>query len=340
LGLLKYIEEKHPEYHVVCAGSLLGVKLAKGVSFPVGKVDFLNMQPMSFSEFLTADESGGLADYIRGIEKIEAIPGAFAEPLTEKLKTYFIVGGMPEAVASWAAERNIERVDQILSAILMSYDLDFSKHPASAETQKTSLVWNSLPTQLSKENKKFIYKLIKDNARAREYESSIQWLSAAAMIYRVNRVSGPGLPIAAYDDLSSFKLYASDVGLLRRLAKLSPSTVSLGDKIFTDFKGAFAENYILAALSALFDAPLRYWSIQNPTYEVDFILQDHSRIIPIEVKSSGNVKSKGLKHFRQKYAEKTELSLRFSLHGFHYQDGILNIPLFLADQTDRLLEKI
>ena len=267
------------------------------------------------------------------------MPEVFFNRLTEKLKTYFATGGMPEAVHTWVADKDMTLTDKVLSSILTSYDLDFSKHLPPTESQKASLVWHTLPVQLAKENKKFTYNLIKSSARAREYEPSIQWLSDANLIHKVNRISAPALPLQVHEDLSSFKLYAADTGLLRRLAALDASTLAYGDRFFTDFKGSFSENYVLCALAAHCDAPLRYWSVNNPSHEVDFIMQHRNQIIPVEAKAAANTKSKGLKAFRERYADKTDISLRFSLHNLHFQDGILNIPLFLADRTLGLLEK-
>lgn len=340
LASLKYFNEKRPEYHIACAGSLLGVRLAKGDSFPVGNVDFMHLYPMNFSEFLEADGSKELADYIAGIDKIENIPALFTEPLTEKLKYYFAFSGMPESVRAWTEDRDTPEAERVLANILLAYDLDFVKHLSAAEAQKISRVWKSLPAHLSKENKKFMYKLVKDNARAREYEPSIQWLHDANMIYRVDRNGTPGMPLSAYDDASSFKLYACDVGLLRKLAHLDIDTLVGGNTFFTGFKGAFAENYVLSVLSQDAETPLRYWSRNNPSYEVDFITQHRGRIIPIEVKSDENTKSSGLREYRKRYGDRTDVAVRFSMKNLLVQDGVLNIPLYLADRAMRLIDLV
>jgi predicted AAA+ superfamily ATPase len=338
LGALKYFCENSPEYHVACAGSLLGVRLAKGTSFPVGKVDYLKLRPMSFAEFLNADSNPELADFISGIVKIESIDELLFERLTDKLKIYYAVGGMPEAVQAWVHERNMARVEQVLGANLNSYDFDFSKHLSAAEAQKTSRVWRSLPSQLAKENKKFIYNLVKGNARAREWEPAVTWLCDADLTVKVNRVGRPELPLSSCDDLSSFKLYAANVGLLRKLSSLAAETISQGNDLFSTFRGAFSENYILNALSAQYETPLRYWAVHNPSAEVDFILQRGDDVIPVEVKSDRNIKSKGLKRYRDLYGDSINICLRYSLHNLHYQDGILNIPLFLAGRTEALID--
>jgi predicted AAA+ superfamily ATPase len=338
LGSLKYFYEKTPEYHIACAGSLLGVRLSQGVSFPVGKVDYLRLHPMTFSEFLLADDASELTKYIKEIKAIEPIPELIFDRYVEKLKLYFAVGGLPEAVNAWVTERDMNLVEKILKANIMSYDLDFSKHLTSAEANKVSLVLHTLPSQLAKENKKFMYKIIKDGARAREYEPAIKWLEDADMITRVNLMKSPGLPISSYEDHSSFKVYAADVGLLRVLSDLDSSTLATGDAFFTDFKGSFSENYILNALSTIYETPLRYWAKENSSAEVDFILQNRNEIIPIEVKAATNVQSKGLKRYKEDYPNKVGLRVRYSLKNLLYQDGILNIPLFLADATNKLLD--
>jgi predicted AAA+ superfamily ATPase len=340
LGALKYFQEKRPEYHVACAGSLLGVRLAQGGSFPVGKVDYLRLYPMSFTEFLRADDSSELADFIVGLDRIEQIPELIFDRLTEKLKAFFAVGGMPEATEAWVKTRDMSRVERVLSANLLSYDQDFSKHLSATEAQKVSRIWHSLPSQLSKENKKFTYALIRETARAREYEPSIDWLADADMIYRTNRITAPRLPLSAYDDYSSFKLYAADNGLLRKLAVLDTSVLIEGSGIFTDFKGAFSENYVINALSPLFEAPLRYWSMLNPSSELDFIVQHRDRVIPVEVKAGENTKSPSLRRYRERFAKETGVSLRFSLRNLYWQEGILNIPLFLADRTLHLIDLV
>jgi predicted AAA+ superfamily ATPase len=338
LSALKYFQENHPEYHVVCAGSLLGIRLASGVSFPVGKVDFMDVRPMTFTEFLIADGNENLVSYMENISQIEPVPSAFFTKLQEKLKLYLIIGGMPAAVKAWVEDRDIDQVQQLLSYILLSYDADFSKHLSTSESQRVSLVWKSIPSQLANENKKFIYSLIKDHAKAREYEPAIQWLSDADMIFRVNRNKAPGLPISANDDFSAFKLYAADVGLLRRMALLEPSVLIEGDKLFTGFKGALTENYILQSLSAQYEAPLRYWTTYNPTYEVDFILQHKNDIIPIEVKAGKDTKGKGIAIYKEKYPQSISIRIRYSLNNLNLTDDLLNIPLYLADYTPQLIE--
>jgi predicted AAA+ superfamily ATPase len=337
INSLKYFCENAGEYHVACAGSLLGVALAKPASFPVGKVDFLDINPMSFSEFLLANGDEHLLSYLRSIENIAPIPDAFFNPLYEKIKMYFITGGMPEPVKMWTLERSIELMQTALLNILNAYERDFAKHPELKEFPKISLIWKSIPSQIAKENKKFIYKAVKEGARAREYEDALQWLTEAQLVRKIYRSRAPGLPISAYDDLSAFKLYLVDVGLLRRLSLLAPSAFSEGNRLFTEFKGALSENYVLQALQNQFEATPRYWSVQNPSYEVDFLIQRENDIFPVEVKSGGNVGGISLKKFKEKFSDKVKLRIRFSLDNLKKDDDILNIPMFMADYADRLI---
>ncbi|MCK9362886.1 MAG: ATP-binding protein [Syntrophales bacterium] len=337
LNSLKYFCENAPGYHVACAGSLLGIALSRPVSFPVGKVDFLDVRPMTFSEFLTANGDGNLAEYMRKIEVIEPVPDAFFNPLHEKLKMYFVIGGMPEAVRAWTEERDVELLQQTLSNILGAYERDFAKHSAPRDFPKLSLIWKSIPSQLARENKKFLYKAVKGGARAREYEDALQWLCDAALTYKIYRSTAPGLPVSGYDDLSAFKLYMVDVGLLRRLSLLAPSAFGEGERLFVEFRGALSENYILQALMNQFETIPRYWAIDNPHFEVDYLLQRENDIFPVEIKSGGNVEGMSLKKFKEKYGDKVRLRIRFSMQNLKLDDDLLNIPLFMADYADELI---
>ena len=276
---------------------------------------------------------------MESVTEIEPIPDAFFNPLTEKLKMYFITGGMPEPVKMWAEARDIVATQEALSEILSAYERDFAKHPSVSEFPKISLIWKSLPSQLARENKKFIYKVVKEGARAREYEDALQWLVDARLVHKVYRSTSLGLPLSAYDDLSAFKIYTADVGLLRRLAMLSPSAFGEGPRLFTEFKGALTENFVMQALATQFEVPPRYWSQANPPYEVDFLIQRENEIIPVEVKSSTNIESRSLRKFKELFPEHARLRIRFSLANLKLDGGLLNIPLFMADQTDRLVKK-
>ena len=262
LNSLKYFQEEANEYHIACAGSLLGIRLSH-TSFPVGKVDFLNMYPMTFSEFLIADNCENLVEYMKSINKIENIPDIFFNQLEEKLKAYFIIGGMPEAVNIWVNEKNMELVNNVQENILKAYESDFSKHTVNSEANKISLIWNSIPSQLAKENKKFLYQTIKEGARAREYENALNWLNDANLIYKMYNVKKPSIPLIAYNDLSSFKIYMNDVGLLRRMSNLNSRIVIEGNRLFEEFKGAFTENYILNMLCTVFDTVPNYFTFDR-----------------------------------------------------------------------------
>ena len=337
INSMKYFCENAPQYHIACAGSLLGIALAKPSSFPVGKVDFMQINPMTFSEFLLANGDENLAEYMENVDTIESIPDAFFNPLYEKLKMYYITGGMPESVLMWTEARDITAMQEVLSNIIDAYERDFAKHPSINEFPKISMIWRSIPSQLARENKKFIYRVVKEGARAREYEDALQWLVDARLVYKIYRSTASSLPISAYDDLSAFKIYLADVGLLRRLAQLAPTAFGESNRLFTEFKGALTENFVLQTLITQFEVTPRYWSQSNPPYEVDFLIQRENDIFPVEVKSEANTSGKSLKKFKELFPDKTKLRVRFSLNNLRLDDDVLNIPLFMADQTDRLI---
>ena len=332
LNSLKYFQEEANEYHIACAGSLLGIRLSH-TSFPVGKVDFLNMYPMTFSEFLIADNCENLVEYMKSIKTIEKIPEIFFNQLEEKLKAYFIIGGMPEAVNVWVNEKNIELVNNVQENILRAYESDFSKHTQNSEANKISLIWNSIPSQLAKENKKFLYQVIKEGARAREYENALNWLNDANLTYKIYNITKPDFPLKAYHDLSSFKIYMNDVGLLRRMANLDSKIVIEGDRLFEEFKGAFTENYILTMLNYVFDEVPNYFTFDRN--EIDFVIQYKNKIIPIEVKSNKSTKNISLSKYNQKYDN--EISVRFSMNNLNKDEKVLNIPLFLTEYIKNLM---
>ncbi len=337
INSMKYFYENAPEYHIACAGSLLGIALAKPSSFPVGKVNFMQIDPMTFTEFLMANGDENLAAYLDSIDTPEPLPDAFFNPLYEKLKMYYVTGGMPESVLMWTEARDVDAMQESLAGIIGAYERDFAKHPNVSEFPKISMVWKSIPSQLARENKKFLYKVIKEGARAREYENALQWLTDARLVHKIYRSSAPGLPIAAYDDLSAFKIYLADVGLLRRLSMLAPTAFGEGNRLFTEFKGALTENYILQTLLTQFEVVPRYWSQNNPPYEVDFLIQRDNDIYPVEVKAEANTASKSLKKFKELFGDKVKLRIRYSLDNLKLDGDILNIPLFMADHTNRLI---
>ena len=333
LNSLKYFREDAPEYYVAGAGSLLGLRLSGG--FPVGQVDFLEMGPMTFTEFLLADHAWNLADYLASVKTFEPIPDAFFAPLVEKLKCYFITGGMPEAVLVWTEGRDPREVDKVLSDILTSYESDFGKHAPAEDVPKIRYIWQSLPSQLARENKKFLYSAVKPGARAREYENALNWLKDADIISKVHRVRKPGLPLSAYDDLSAFKIFTVDVGLLRRLSHLPTTAFAEDNRLFTEFKGALTENYVHQALRRGFEAEPRYWA--EAPYEVDFILQREDIILPIEVKAGENVRATSIKRYEREYPDQTPIMVRLSMRNLSFDGKILNVPLFMVDQLDRLI---
>lgn len=335
LNSLKYFQENNPEYAIACAGSLLGVAMSRGASFPVGKVEFIQVHPIAFSEFLTVADAH-LSSYLENLDHIEAIPDIFFNPLKDKLKMYFISGGMPESIVTLLEKKDVERTQKVLQNILNGYTLDFSKHVENREIPKINHIWTSLPSQLSRENKKFLYQTVKSGARAREYEDALLWLVNAGLVHRVYCSSKPALPLTSYDDLSAFKIYLQDVGLLRRLSQLDPSVLVEGNRLLTEFKGALTENFILESLVQQFEGLPRYWKSEGKA-EVDFLVQYKNRIFPVEVKSDEHVKSRSLSFYRKAY--NPPLSIRYSMRNLKLEEGLINIPLFLVDYTKKLLEK-
>ena len=331
LNSLKYFQEEANEYHIACAGSLLGIRLSH-TSFPVGKVEFLNMYPMTFSEFLIADNCENLVEYMKSIKKIENIPDIFFNQLEEKLKAYFIIGGMPEAVNIWVNEKDMELVNNVQEDILKSYESDFSKHVQDSEANKISLIWNSLPSQLAKENKKFLYQTIKEGARAREYEDALNWLNDANLIYKIYNVTKTDFPLKAYNDLSSFKIYMNDVGLLRKMANLDSRIVVEGNRLFEEFKGAFTENYVLNMLCTMFDTVPNYYVFDR--HEIDFVIQYKNKIVPIEVKANKSSNNASLTRYNEKF--NNDMSIRFSMNNLKKDGKVINIPLFLIEYLDKI----
>ena len=322
LTSLKYFCEDAPEYNLVASGSLLGIFLHPGTSFPVGKVDFLKMQPMDFEEFLIANDEQRLIDFAR--ENINDL-AFLTEKLYDYFKFYLVTGGMPEVVQSWIIEKNIEKVEKKQDAILRTYIRDFSKHAIEAESIRIKQVFDSLPNQFAKRNDKFIYGVVREGARAREYELAIEWLLAAGIVRRVNLVKcGDKLPLRAYSQRNSFKLYFIDVGLFRRFAKIPTAVILDKTAIFDEFNGLLAEQYVLQELNRY---EFFYWT-SGAQAEVDFVTQLDSKIVPIEVKSGLNVKARSLKVYRENY--NPELSIRFSLLPLKENNGLLNIPLYYS----------
>ncbi len=325
LTSLKYFYETAPEYHITCAGSFLGILLSKPLSFPVGKVDFIELKPMNFQEFLIANDEKMLVDYLE--KNTGKVPVTFETKLVNYLKNYYIVGGMPEVVDKWITTKDIEQVEKIQDIILNSYELDFAKHAPLSDAPKLSLIWDYIPRELSKENSKFVYGHVKKGARAKDLEDALQWLISSGMCYKVNKIEKPNLPLSSYINMSNFKIYMCDVGLLRRKAKVDASFIlTENHEIYKEFKGALAENYVLLELMSLNNENPYYWTSGN-TAEVDFVWQLKEKIIPFEVKSGKNLNSRSLSVYREKY--KPEIAVKTSIRNVDVQDGILNIPLYL-----------
>ena len=337
LNSLKYFCEDAHEYAIACAGSLLGVALNRhGASFPVGKVDFMTLYPLSFSEYLQAIDPALYSSYMM-IDGSIAVPEVLHSRLVEAYKTYLALGGMPEAVSDFADNSEWQAVQTIQENILTSYSLDFSKHINNKDIPRVFNVWNSLQDQLAKEDRKFRYADIQQGARAREYEAAIEWLCLAGIVNRVNMIETPRIPLSAYSKSNAFKLYLNDIGLLCRKFSLSPQTASLNNRLFTEFKGILSENYVLQSLKRQFGNNIFYWTSGN-TAEVEFVLQIGDEIVPVEVKSENNVKAKSLSIYRKTYSP--SISIRFSTRNIRKDDDLLNLPLYLADRTSELVASL
>ncbi|MDY4526970.1 MAG: ATP-binding protein [Parabacteroides sp.] len=325
LTSLKYFSEEAPQYAICCAGSLLGVALHEGTSFPVGKVDFLDLHPMSFKEFLLANGEELLVSYILRGERNLA---PFTDQLTGLLKQYFIIGGMPAAVQTWIETHDYFAVDDVQQGLIDAYENDFSKHAPRNLVEKIRYVWSSIVSQLAKENKKFVYGLIREGARAREYEDALMWLSDAGEILRTYNVSKPDVPLRAYADLKSFKVFLLDVGLLRCLSGLSPRVILEGSRIFEEFKGALTEQYVCQELQTIPRLQANYYWTSQATAEIDFLLSDGLQVVPLECKAGYTLNAKSLKIYRERY--KPTLAMRTSLLPYERNEsGIVNLPLYL-----------
>ena len=323
LSSLKYFCETAPEYHVAVAGSLLGVSLHSGMSFPVGKVDMLKMYPMDFPEFLMAIGESALSDVLRQAEW--GVINSLSARLGDCLRQYYYTGGMPAVVKEYAESGNLLSVRQMQKQILFDYRRDFSKHIPAAQVPRLQMVWDSIPSQLAKDNKKFVYGALKKGARASEFEMAIQWLIDAGLVYRIHRVTAPGKPLKFYEDLSAFKLFTLDVGLMGAMADTDSRDILVGDELLREYKGAFTELYVLTQLLP-FDKPIYYHSSNDSRCEIDFIMQAFGRVVPIEVKATENVKSKSLRAFIDKHP--SLCGLRLSMHPYRQESWMENVPLY------------
>lgn len=325
LTALKYFNENASEQHVIAAGSLLGIELHRDTSFPVGKVQFMTLHPMSFFEFLDAMGENILMEIIR--RKDWATVNMFSPKLSEILKQYYYVGGMPEAVQAFSESQDWKEVREIQNEILKSYDYDFSKHAPVDVVPRIRMLWNSLPAQLSKENRKFIYGLVKEGARAREYEIALQWLFDGGLIHRVNNVTAPLIPLKSYEDKAAFKIFALDIGLLAAMSGLDSSVIVEGNRIFTEFKGALTEQYVLQEL-LLHHEPY-YYAKKNSQLEIDFLIQESGQVIPIEVKAEENLKARSLRQFVA--VNKPETAYRVSMSNYRQESWMTNLPLYAVE---------
>lgn len=330
LTALKYFCEKAPGYHVIAAGSLLGIAMHANTSFPVGKVDFIDLYPLSFQEFLDATGNEMLLDTInsRNWEMIDMLK----DELQHLLRTYTYVGGMPEAINTYLATNDFEQVRAVHNSLLKAYDNDFSKHATPNEVPRIRMVWKSIAAQLVKENKKFIFGLIKEGARAKDFELAIEWLKDAGLIYKVNRTKKGEFPLSAYEDFAAFKLFIFDSGLLGAMHNIPAQIIIEGNRMFDEYKGALTEQYVLQQLiSSFHNLSIYYWSAENSRGELDFIVQKGDKIYPIEVKASENLRAKSLRSFIEKYPSLK--GIRFSMSGFRDQEWMQNIPLCAVHTT-------
>ena len=327
LSSLKYFYEDAPQYHIICAGSLLGIALHQGTSFPVGKVDFLKLYPLSFKEFLIASGKKRFSDLLD--KKDFQMITSFKQTYIDALKQYYFVGGMPEAVQDFIENKDFNNVREIQKRILNAYEQDLSKHAPNEIVPRLRMLWNSIPSQLAKENKKFIYGLVREGARAKDYETALMWLSDCGLVHKVNRVNTATIPLRAYEDLKAFKLFIVDVGLLGCMAGLSQRTLLDGNDLFIEFKGALTEQYVCQQLKTLQDLDIYYYTNDRGSCEVDFVIDTGEMIIPIEVKAEVNLKAKCLKTYKDRFSPK--LSVRTSMADYKNEGWLINLPLYAID---------
>lgn len=332
LTSLKYFQENAPEYHIIAAGSLLGITLNRSGSFPVGKVEFLDLFPLSFVEFLDAIHETQLADLLRNPDW--SLVASFSIKFTDRLRQYYYTGGMPEVVLQYSVSGDMNQVREIQKRILVSYEQDFSKHAPAEIVPRIRMIWSGVPAQLAKENRKFIYGQIKAGARAKDFELALSWLIDCGLLYKVHNVSKPALPLKAYEELNTFKLFMLDIGLLGALTDLDARTLLEGNTVFTEFKGALTEQYVYQQLRTMNDLPVYYWSAGNARSEVDFLLQHNGQIIPLEVKAEENLHAKSLRVFCEKY--KPALAVRSSMSGYRKEDWMTNLPLYAVSTITQL----
>lgn len=330
LSSLKYFCEDAPQYHIICAGFLLGIALHSGTSFPVGKVDFLKLYPLTFREFLMAT---GQEQFVELLSTHDfSMITAFKQTYIDALKQYYFVGGMPEAVLRFSENQDFNEVREVQKRILSAYEQDFSKHAPNEIVPRIRMLWNSIPSQLAKENKKFIYGLVREGARAKEYEAALLWLSDCGLVHKVNRVNMPHLPLKAYEDGKAFKLFVVDVGLLGCMAGLGQRTLLDGNGLFVEFKGALTEQYVLQQLVTKAELQIYYYTNERGSCEIDFLVDDGERAIPLEVKAEENLRAKSLRTYKEKF--QPELSIRTSMADYRKEDWMVNLPLYAVEEID------
>ena len=333
LTSLKYFNENAPQYHIVCAGSLLGVALHQGTSFPVGKVDFLDLYPLCFFEFMVAM---GKEQYVEALLINDFnMAYMFRQEYIDLLKQYYYVGGMPEAVLRFSENKDWNEVRNIQERILAAYEQDFSKHAPNDVVPRIRMIWNNIPAQLARENKKFIYGLIREGARAREYELALLWLFDCGLIYKVHRVTKPQIPPQSYMDLSAFKLFIVDIGLLSCMAGLRQETLLDGNTLFKEFKGALSEQYVLQQLKPQKRFSVFYWTNDRNTSEIDFLISNGQSIVPLEVKAEVNLQSKSLRAYNDKFSP--SLSVRTAMTDYKKEGWLLNLPLYAIGTLSQLI---
>lgn len=332
LSSLKYFCENAPEYHIVCAGSLLGIALHQGTSFPVGKVDFLKLYPLSFKEFLIATGNERFADLLDK-QDYQTIT-SFKQKYIDALKTYYFVGGMPEVVQNFVLNKDYNEVRSIQKRIFLAYEQDFSKHAPNEIVPKIRMLWNNIPSQLVKENKKFIYGLVREGARAKDYETAIMWLSDCGLVHKVSRINAPNNPLKVYEDLKSFKLFVVDIGLLSCMVGLHQQVLLEKNDLFVEFKGALTEQYVCQQLKTIEDLGIYYYTNDRGSCEIDFIIDTGKQIIPVEVKAEINLKAKSLKTYQEKFTPK--LSIRTAMTDFKKKETLINLPLYSIENIVKL----
>ncbi len=330
LTALKYFNENAPEYQIICAGSLLGVALHQGTSFPVGKVEFMDLFPLSFTEFMRAM---GKQQFVELVEKGNFdMATTFKQEYIELLKYYYYVGGMPEVVLRFSENMDFNEAKEIQQRILIAYEQDFSKHAPNEVIPRIRMLWNSIPSQLTRENKKFMYGLIKEGARAKEYEMAMLWLIDCGLVHKVQRVSAPNLPLKAYEDLKAFKLFILDVGLLSCMVRLNQSVLLNGNDLFKEFKGALTEQYVLQQLKTCKRVDTYYWTNNRGSAEIDFLIDTGEKIVPIEVKAETNLKAKSLQSYFDKF--KPDISVRTAMIDYKKEEWIVNMPLWAIEAVE------